>query len=443
MLLLSFQTEEQEAMMRSELATVKGALQSSQSLLQDERSKHNREVMMLKLQLYHTQLEAKRQRAKSESRMSDVMSNLVFLEGRLRKEQLKVSKELKNRTDVIGSQKKEILKLREQNDQLLNAIKEICAKGGMNGYMRENRKKNGENVENGNKNGKDKKSHNGRFGSMRDKILAKNRSSLELNNFNLEKYLIQNDRLCSSHEDLHRLDDDRRKSFSETPKREKSPKDKQSQESRNSQNFFTECDVFRTEMNKSTSESSQLSETTNSSGVFSMSDMDLSGQEQMSSPNEDPNSDDSDRIFSFSSTHLNTVIAEEEATGPTLSHQSYMMSMGSMPMLANLKDEKNKLTGKNRPHSLSSVDLINIERQVKQLPNVNVSEYAADDCTPPQSPSYAQNKNDLTPFQTFKTMFRRKGSKNKGKKRSVSLSQTTNREYSEALKKHFQKYDMS
>lgn len=436
-------------MLGNELASVKVALQSTQRHLQDEQSKHNREVMTLKLQLYHSQLEARRQRAKSESRMSDVMSHLLFLEGQLRKEQLKVSKELKNRADVIETQKTEILKLKEQNDQLLNAIKEICAKGGMNGYLRENRKKNGENVENGSKNGKDKKSNNGRFGSMRDKLLAKNRSSLELNNFNLEKYLIKNDRMCSSHEDLHRLDDDRRKgsSFMETPKRATSPKEKYTQDAQNkkSPNFLPDGDVFRTDMNKSTSESSQLSETTNSSGIFSMSDIDLSVHEQMSSPNEDGDyqtSDDSDRIFSFSSTHLNTVIDEEEAIGPILSHSGQMMSMGSMPMLANLKDEK-KSAAKNRPHSLSSVDLINIERQAKHLPNVSVSECAADESTPPPSPSYNQSKNDLTPFQTFKTMFRRKGSKNKGKKRSVSLSQTTNKEYSEALKKHFQKYDMS
>lgn len=438
-------------MLEGELEALKLALQTSQRHLQDERSKHNREVMTLKLQLYQktlqSQMELKRQRTKSEAQMSDVMSHLMFLEGRLKKEQLKVSKELKNRSEVIENQKREIVKLKDQNDQLLNAIKEICAKGGMNGYMR---RKNGENVENGNKNGKEKKTHNGRFGSMRDKLLAKNRSSLELNNFNLEKYLIKNDRMCSSHEDLHRIDDDRSISsatFSETPRRDKSPKDKYQQErnSKNSQNFFSDGEVFHTDMNKSTSESSHLSEATNSSGIFSMSDIDLSAHEPVSSPGDDQDyPDDPDRIFSFSSTHLNTVIDEEEAMGPIVSHTGHMMSMGSMPMLANLKKEDQKLkAGKNRPHSLSSVDIMALEQQAKKSPNLSTSDIDGEMSTPPHSPSFSPNKNELTPFQTFKTMFRRKGSKNKGKKRSVSLSQTTNKEYSEALKKHFQKYDMS
>lgn len=445
--------EDQVAMLQKELSSTKSVLQSTQRHLQEERSKHNQVVMNLNLQQYQRHLELKQQRAKSDAQMSDVMSHLLFLEGRLRREQQKVSKELKNRAEQIENQKREIVKLKDQNEQLMNAIKEIYAKGGMNGYMRESRKKNGENVENGSKNGKEKKSHNGRFGSMREKLMAKNRSSLELNNFNLEKYLIKNDRLCSSHEELHRITDEHRKGmssplFCETPKKSLNPKDR-SPDGRHAKQFHTgvsECNLFKPELNKSTSESSHLSETTNSSGIYSLSDLDLSGQDSLSSPCEEHdyrNMDDSDRIFSFSSTHINTVIDEEEAIGPVVS-QGQMMSMGSMPMLANLKEEYGQTTGKNRPHSLSSVDLLSIEQQAKHSPSVNRgTEHLIEQVTPPSSPSSTQTKTELTPFQTFKTMFRRKGSKNKGKKRSVSLSQTTNKEYSEALKKHFQKYDMS
>lgn len=453
-------------MVEEELMAVKAALQASQRTLQDERSKHNRDVMQLKLQLYKSQTELKCQRSKSEKQLTDIMSHLVLMEGRLRQEQLRLKRESRAKNNIIENQKKEIMKLKDQNEQLLNAIKEICAKGGMNGYMRENRRRNGnlDGFDNSAKGNKDKKGlATGKLGSMKDKFMAKNRSSLELNSFGLEKYLIKDERLCSSQEDLHRLGDERRRSIHTIDERmtknqrhaicpiDRPISDNSEYKNGNhktpvkySQNFFSDTGSPQFEMNKSVSESSHLSESTNSSsGVYSLSDHDLSMHNE-SVPNGHHGNgdylgddDDDDRIFSFSSTHINTVIAEEETMGPVVSHSGQMMSMGSMPMLANRKEE---LSGKNRPHSLSSVDLISIQQQAQNLARLEQrtspnSTPIMEKTTPPSSPS-------LTPFQTFKTMFRR--SKNKGhKKRSVSLSQTTNTEYSEALKKHFQKYDMS
>jgi hypothetical protein len=360
--------------------------------------------------------------------------------------------------------------LKDQNVQLLNAIKEICANGGMNGYMRENKRKNGnysDGFDSGGKGGR------GKLGTMKDKFMAKNRSSMELSNINLEKYLIKNQRMCSSQEDLQRaVEDERRRSipnsdtnFNGTQRLSISPVErplsdgieyKNGKHRKNPkyhhQNFFNDGGSPNYEMNKSVSESSYLSEsTTSSSGVYSLSEHDLSTHDiSMANGqpyNHDQDDDDGDdRIFSFSSTHINTVINEEEALGPIMSHSGQMMSMGSMPMLANLKDEHRLGAGKDRPHSLSSVDLVSIQQQAKHLEKLGnksspLTIPVMEMNTPPASPS-SHNKPELTPFQTFKTMFRR--SKNKGhKKRSVSLSQTTNTEYSEALKKHFQKYDMS
>lgn len=467
-------------MVEQELHEAQVALQTSQRCLQDERSKHNRNVMTLKLQLYRSQTQLKQQKTKSEMQLTDIMSRLVMLESRLRREQARMKMEMSDKNGIMENQRNEILKLKDQNEQLLNAIKEICAKGGMNGYMRENRRKNGncsDLTENSAKNGRDKKGQNvGKLGSMRDKFLSKNRSSLELNSFNLEKYLIKDDRLCSSQEDLRRLCNERRRSIpsgdERTQRHEFSPKDRpvsDNSEYKNGnrrkhvryshQNFFSDSGSPKYELNKSNSDSSHLSESTSSSsGVHSLSDHDLSAHNDSiingdhgDHGNHDYYDDEEDdRIFSFSSTHINTVIDEEDTIGPIMSHSGQMMSMGSMPMLANLKEQDSFCSGKNRPHSLSSVDLASIQQQAQNLSkfgnkNVPYATGVSEMSTPPASPSYVQSKNELTPFQTFKTMFRRKGSsKNKGhKKRSVSLSQTTNMEYSEALKKHFQKYDMS
>lgn len=469
--------EKNDLKMVEELKEMQDTLKKSQRSFQDERSRHNRDVMTLKLQLYRSQMELKRQKSKSEKQLTEVMSHLMMLESRLRQEQLRLKREAREKNTIIESQKNEIMKLKDQNEQLLNAIKEICAKGGMNGYMRENRRRNGNYVdssENSAKGTRDKKGLAvGKLGSVKDKFLAKNRSSLELNSFSLEKYLIKDERLCSSQEDLHRLGDERRRSIPTINERvmknqrhDISPKDRPVSDNseykngnnkkhvRYSQNFFSDNGSPQYEMNKSISESSHLSES--SSGVYSLSDHDLSshndsvtnGHHHNQDYTGDDDDDDDDRIFSFSSTHINTVIAEEEAMGPVLSHSGQMVSMGSMPMLASLKKD-NMGSGKNRPHSLSSVDLDSIQQQAQNLtrlenrvsPNMTP---VMDKSTPPTSPSYVQSKIELTPFQTFKTMFRRKGSSKKGhKKRSVSLSQTTNTEYSEALKKHFQKYDMS
>lgn len=308
---------------------------------------------------------------------------------------------------------------------------------------------------------KDKKgsNSNGKLGSVKDKLLWKNRSSLELNNFNLEKYLIRSERLCTSQEDLQNIGKDKIKGdangnggrmntgvrseprgrcYSESVRdrlslNSQSPRNSMSSP-RNSQNFFGENDYDNLDMNKSTSESSQLSE--NSSGVFSMSDQDLQPQE--SYHGNDPYYDDDEGHFSFSSTHINMVIAEEDVMGPVVTHTGHMTSMGSMPLLSNNLDKQRSPSDKCRPHSMTSVDFDHLQQHTANLQN------SPDGTTPPQSPSYSPAKADLTPFQTFKTMFKRKGSKNKGnKKRAASLSTTTNKEYSEALKKHFQKYDMS
>ncbi|XP_045191302.2 myb-like protein D [Mercenaria mercenaria] len=459
-------------MVEEELKTTQTALRKSQQCLQDERSKHNREVISLKLQLCRSQTELKQQKSKSEKQLTEIMSHLVMLESRLRREQLKLQRDTRDKNHVIENQKKEIVKLKDQNEQLMNAIKEICANGGMNGYMRRKNGNYGDSFENSAKGNRDKKGHAGKLGSMKDKFSSKNRSSLELSSLNLEKYLIKNERLCSSQEDLHRIGDERRRSIPSGDERmgrnqshDTSPKDRpvsDNSEYKNGnrkkhvryaqQNFFSDYGSPKYEMNKSVSDSSHLSE---SSGFHSLSDHDLSAQTDSLTNGNHGNHDyteddeDDDRIFSFSSTHINTVIDEEEAMGPVMSHSGPMMSMGSMPMLANLKEDQLG-SGKNRPHSLSGVDLMSIQQQAQNLSKFEhkispkgspVSEMS----TPPSSPSYMHAKNELTPFQTFKTMFRRKGSsKNKGhKKRSVSLSQTTNMEYSEALKKHFQKYDMS
>lgn len=465
--------EDKMVALEDELTKTRAMLHSTQRYLQDEQVKHNQIVMKLKLELYQTQTTLKQQQAKSDKQLSEVIGHLLYLEGRLKKERTKVRSDLQKKSKLIDEQKRHIEKLKEQNDQLLNAVKELYACGGMNGIMRDCNGTNGKSPQNGRKNGKGQSSHKNRSHSEKDQVW-KCRGSLELSTFEVKRTLLENERMCSSQENLRSegncenvaRGDNLDKTLNDTSDGSNDNTNDgkirerchtvsgypvnghhydDSHEQHDNTNSFTHDATLNSD--------SDLNNTLNTSELSAASEVSLCDISINDSAHLYDMDEDDGQIFSFSSTHINSVIAEEDITDPILTHSGQMMSMGSMPMLTSLHDPGHMLySAKLRPHSLSSVDLNSIQQQAQKLAKLQLQDSLSESPTPPPSPSYNQmsqnnpiNKNEKTAFQSFKNMFHRRGSKNKGqhKKRSVSLSQTTNKEYTEAMKKHFQKYDMS
>ena len=98
-------------------------------------------------------------------------------------------------------------------------------------------------------------------------------------------------------------------------------------------------------------------------------------------------------------------------------------------------------TGKERPHSLTSVEMLT--RDLSRSNSVNST--STPDLTPAgsancvASSSPPSSSSESNPFKSFKNVFKRRGSK---KKRSVSLSQHGNQEHSETVKQYFKKHDL-
>lgn len=462
-------SENKMGALEEELRSARTLLRKTQQYLQDEQVKHNHIVMELKLELYQTETALKQQQTNSDKQLSEVIGHLLYLEGRLKKERNKVRSEILKKSNLIVEQKKQIETLKRQNDQLLNVVKEVYAFGGINGIMRDCTGS----PQNGRKNGKSQslQKHNNSDSEL-DPVW-RHRGSFDLSSLGVKKSLFENERLCDNQEKLQsedncenvprgdnldksdvKVDEEKLREQCETVSgypvngldndNDDEDDDDDNGNAHDKQDGFTHDTTVNSE--------SDLNSTHNTSGLSAASEVSLCDISINDSAHTYDMDEDDGRIFSFSSTHIDSVIREEEVMEPVVMHAGQMMSMGSMPMLSNLHDPGHMLySAKNRPHSLSSVDLNSIQQQAQKLAKMQLQESLSESPTPPPSPSYNQtpnsnpvNKTEKTAFQSFRNMFHRRGSKSKGhKKRSVSLSQTTTKEYTEAMKKHFQKYDMS
>ena len=458
------------AVLEEELTQTRALLHTTQRYLRDEQAKHNQVVMKLKLELYQTQTKLKQQQSKSDKQLSEVIAHLMYLEGRLKKERNKVKSDILKKSKLIEEQKCQIEKLKEENDQLLNAVKELYSCSQINGLMRDSNNSSENSPHNGHKNGNGNIFHQNKSNAEKDRVWI-HRGSLEFSSFDVKKTLLRNERLCSSQDNLQR--EANYETISRGDNLDKTLFDKFDvdngimkegkirercqtvsgypvngyHDAGNHDTHESTNGLIHDKHDTALSSESDLNDTLNTSEL-SANDVSLCDISINDSAHTCDMDEDDERIFSFSSTHIDSVIAEEDSTDPVLTHSGQLVSMGSMPMLSNIPDPGYMMySAKNRPHSLSSVDLNSIQQQAQNLAKLQLRE-SLESPTPPSSPSFNQvshvNKNEKTAFQSFKNMFHRRGSKNKGhKKRSASLSQTTNKEYTEAMKKHFQKYDMS
>ncbi|XP_041367920.1 uncharacterized protein LOC121382528 isoform X2 [Gigantopelta aegis] len=374
--------------MHKELKAAHDALHLTQSRFHDYQVKTNLIVTSLKAQLYKKEHELRWQREHHERQAKKIVSHLLFLEGQLRKDQKQILELLQEKEKLIKQQKFEIDSLTTANLKLLTALKEFHIPLGSNG-VHENRLIQDDfslkqrSVSEFDRN----RAHKKKFTEMRER-LRRHRSSFELHNpeplETLEEGAFRygsQDNLSDSKELSIDILKERRMSMPCQKERPRSLTDFPPK--------ITEYPLL--ELHKECD--------------LKIEDLDLEDEEV-------------DK-------------AEDEIFENGDCEQSCLTKSNTVPqelsqIVVNGQNRNN--SKKQRPLSESGLGLIPLEKGSKS-PNK----------TSPQGHS----PGETNPFKSIKTMLRRKGSKLKNKKRSVSLPQGANQEYYEALKKHFDKYDLS
>lgn len=389
--------EDETDMLKDELSEAKKMIRDLQAELAKSKASSNYMVTTLKCQLKKSQELHQAQRCQSDRQMGEVLAHLLFLEGQLKKDKTHIKFLLRQKDDIIQRQKCDIEELKNTNQRLIEAVREHYARKGKNGLSKEH----SESLQNAEAevpcSPKVKVKNRGAFGSVKD-IIWKHRSSLDLSEAGMEiQGNLKKDRQYSSQENLFSL----------------GRRSKEARESRDKK-----CKSIAGYPDHSLEylipEESELRDISLHGSASSLKKGQKSGR------NVSWGSDNSDVNNSYNSNgHL-------MVTSP-----SQIMSAASMPMLN--KNSNLDLVTKERPHSISSIESLSREN-CSSLPGTPKMEEKVPHPVPQESSN---------PFKNLKTILKRKGSKMKNKKRTVSLSNSANPEYEEAMKKHFEKYEMS
>ncbi|KAL5011728.1 hypothetical protein ScPMuIL_010279 [Solemya velum] len=403
---------EEVEVLKRQLKDATSAIHTAQSRLSNQQLYMNQTIMTLKVKLKKSQETIKAQRMQSDRQMGQVLAHLLFLEGQLKREQRDIRIILQEKNQIIQQQQEEIVTLTEKNDKLLSAINDLYTKKKSNGFNENIFNFDSETVEEI-KNEKDKSGGRRRLSSMRER-LWRHKSNLELNSHH--RHALHNGSTYGSEENI---------------------------------------------MLSSGGRSEEDRERCMSVPEYPLDVTDITLQEM---PDEMENSDSCTQ-------KLNGHILEEDGetfqatpgnidvSPSVLSEPQILLSVASMPSISMIETSGyNGSPGKNRPHSLSSVDLIKFQHVCVNSSPVSVAHSTSDESggslsspispnlsvspTNIPSPSVISPSQESNPFKSFKTMLKRKGSKIKGKKRSVSLQQSTKPEYREAVEKHFQKHNL-
>lgn len=392
--MIYFQLEDETNMLKDELSEAKKMIRDLQAELAKSKASSNYMVTTLKCQLKKSHESQQAQRCQSDRQMGEVLAHLLYLEGQLKKDKTHIKFLLRQKDDIIQKQKCDIEELKNTNQRLIEAVREHYARKGKNGLSKEH----SESLQNAEAevpcSPKVKVKNRGAFGSVKD-IIWKHRSSLDLSEAGMEiQGNLKKDRQYSSQENLFSL----------------GRRSKEARESRDKK-----CKSIAGYPDHSLEylipEEAELRDISLHGSASSLKKGQKSGR------NVSWGSDNSDVNNSYDSNgHLMV---------------SPMMSAGSMPMLN--KNSNLDLVTKDRPHSISSIESLSREN-CSSLPGTPKMEEKVPHPVPQESSN---------PFKNLKTILKRKGSKMKNKKRTVSLSNSANPEYEEAMKKHFEKYEMS
>ncbi|XP_071097721.1 uncharacterized protein [Haliotis cracherodii] len=376
--------------LQKEVTSSRDAMHRTQACFHQHQAKANFLTTSLQAQLRHKDQELRRHALKQERQVEKIVAHLLFLEGQIRKDQKNVVNVLLEKDKKIKSQQTEIEDLRDKNNKLIAALKELHMPPGTNGITPEKHyEKSDGGGHNSVKTPKDKdKMHKLRFSGMRDR-LRRHRSSFELHHPEpLETLEETTVRSCSQENLADENKDIKKERRMSVPGKER-PRS-------------------MIEMSQRTNEYPLL---------------EFPQEIDFTHDYEDEVYDkiDDDDIF--------TNGCDEPVDIP----KSY-----SLPQDLSRIANGNHSEVKERPHSMSSVDMYALDKMSKS-PGHKQQHHKQQQH---HQPHHQSSPGESNPFKSIKTMLKRKGSKLR-KKRSVSLPQGTNQEYAEALKKHFEKYDLS
>ncbi|XP_076436619.1 uncharacterized protein LOC143276108 [Babylonia areolata] len=443
--------EEEVQFLRQEVRQQSGSVQRLQTSLYDQQVRANLAVVALRTQLRKKERDMQAARGQHEQRMSALLSHLLYLEGQMRKEQRHVLELLTEKDDVIRRQKSAIEDLAAKNARLLAALKEVHGYSGGNGIAATTSTTPGSTAQEAGEGrgavlgtpvvlrNKDK-GQKVRFGSVKEK-LKRHKSSLELHRPASLDTLVEGGTLRYGSQENLTLSPAVCRRTSEGLSSDEVKKTRQQERKERCKSLvdypfrLNDLPEVSSEVEKGKEESPVPTDPLHHPHPHHL-DQSLSRSprtsqscQQLSTPGQNRGSLYSDEEEAFLS------------PTPQDSAKQYgeLAKASSMPQsLASPSDhDTSPANVKERPHSLSGVELTLNMDKMSMLPMERVSMNPSPTSLGPPGGS------ESNPFKSFKNVFRRRNSKQRSKKRPASLGQQTNQEYHEALKEHFKKYDLN
>ncbi|XP_060064263.1 uncharacterized protein DDB_G0284459-like [Ylistrum balloti] len=400
--------------LQTELQQTHNIVKQLQAIILKERVTHNHNVAILKMRLQEKEQECRNNAARSDKQLGEVIAHLLLLEGQLKKEHSQVRCKMADSEKIIQKQEEDIESLKETNQRLLEAVRDAYGRKGKNGVMllenlSDDKTGSSESLESPTlKSPPSLKSPlKGKWGSMKDKMTRKHRSSLDLSDtdFDGNQGLLIG-RQYGSQESLLMIG-----------RKSKEIREGRDKKCRSIAGYPDSSLVGLMEV---------PDENENRLDNFSHSKV-LSGG--IGNKNQRENVQNTNTL----QVSLNGI--EQSSAG--------LLSAISMPILSQTDKNSNPAPAKERPKSISSIEHISSHDSggTPDLPPP-MEAYPP----PPKSPGATSNSSisdSSNPFKNLKTILKRKGSKIKGKKRSVTMADSPSQDYQAAVKKHFEKYDMS
>lgn len=383
-----------------------------QAFVVKEQVKNSHIVAVLKMQLRQKEEECHKNAAKSDKQMGEVIAHLLLLEGQLKKEQNRVRCKMSENEKIIKKQKEDIEEVTETNNQLIQAVREAYGRKKKNGVMLldnlcDDKSGSVESLDSPTSTSTSVKSpHKGKWSSMKDKMTRKHRSSLDLSDteFDVAQELLHG-RQYGSQESLLMIG---RKSKENREGRDKKCRSIAGYPDSSLMGLLEVLDENDYRLDN-------FSHSRSGGGSGNQAPLD--------------NSESISRL-EVNGNSLNGI--DQSSAG--------LLSAISMPILSQTEKNINQAPSKERPKSVSSIE------HVSEQNSGGTTDITDPLPPPPKSPGSVSTNSTFSesnPFKNLKTILKRKSSKNKGKKRSVTMADTQSQDYQAAIKKHFEKYDMS
>ncbi|XP_064615908.1 uncharacterized protein LOC135480084 [Liolophura sinensis] len=410
------QLQEDVTVLKKKLMETEEMVKKTQSNLRLQQTRTKQLISIWKTHVERNEQNLKRQGMQRDQQLGEVISQLLFFEGQLRKEQKRIVSLLAEKDSIIQQQEVQIQELALTNSKLMQAFGDVKALRNKNGIVSAHDSssvigpKSPAPLEmsppsdlTSKVTAKDKSVHKpvSRFTAVKNR-LRRHKSNLELRNIENTIFEETAEELSSSQENVvcrrsnpRRTGRERCKSIAGYPVAADSGLDGET------------CDL-----------QSGVENLYRGGFDRGLEDRALRGQFQ---PFE--NVDYSRELYDGFKENF------QEVNPSTSPPNSNMLSVDDTAIDQGHK----KMSLMDRIRSVSSSDV-----RVSAGSQESLKSDSSDSQKSPQAEGKSSPVSESNPFKTFKSMLKRKGSKLR-KKRSVSLPQTTNMEYHEALKHHLDK----